>query len=270
MSNLAKLENARPQEYLARLQSRNPHFLDELSFRVKVTADLRFSPFSAPERIREAIEQNRRALEDLPTEAELEPLIDAVRKALASCSEKTIRQQVAQLIGAFPNANPTDPETYIAALVFDLLDSQIPDAILILACQEIRRTARFLPTIAEVIEAANRHRGRWEDVLALPETLARTRQQLSTALESGERTLKRVEADGVFVRDTLPPSLPKLQRKPAIHYPSLQHEFEGDQAMLQAIGALDANRQCEASVALARRGREAAEAVIRKHREVLT
>lgn len=268
MSNLATLEKARPEEMLARLQTRNPHYLPDLLSRIKVSEDLSFGRFSPPERIRQALDRNRENLEALPSDNDVEQLVQAVRKALSVCSEKNIRRQVAQLIGSFPNANPTDPETYIAALVFDLLDSQIPDAILILTCQELRRTCRFVPAIAEVIDTANRHLEQWQQVLTIPDTLSRVRQRLTYAVQTTEKALQESRSDDGKPKPPLPPSAtPSPPRSISIHYPSLQREFAADQAMLEAIAALDANEQCAASVALVRYGRQAAEALIRNKQE---
>jgi len=196
MNSLALIDKSRPEECLARLQSRNPYFLAELSSRINVQEDLSFTWYTPVERIRLAADENRRKLEALPDQGDLRQLAEAVEKALSICSEKGARRHVAHLIGAFPNASPTDPETYVAALVFDVLDCQIPDAILLLTCQEIRRTSRFVPTISEVIGTAQHYLSEWQQVLAGTEALSRTRERLVYATSCAERTLAHVLAHG--------------------------------------------------------------------------
>lgn len=196
MNSLAVFDQSRPEECLARLQSRNPYFLADLTSRISVRPNINFSWYSPVEKIKLAAEENRRNLEALPNQGDLEQLAEVVGKALSICSEKAVRRHVAHLIGAFPNASPTDPETYIAALVFDVIDCQIPDAILLLTCQEIRRTSRFVPAISEVIGTAQHFLSEWQKVLACTETLSRTREGLAYATRSAERTLEHVLTQG--------------------------------------------------------------------------
>ncbi|MFO1131163.1 MAG: hypothetical protein U1E16_03970 [Hyphomicrobiales bacterium] len=196
MNSLAVIDKSRPEECLARLQSRNPHFLADLTSRLYARVNMDFTWYSPVERIQQALEENRRNLEALPDQDELEQLVEAVEKALSICSEKGARRHVARLIGAFPNASLTDPETYIAALVFDVMDCQIPDAILLLTCQQIRRTSRFVPTISEVIGTAQHYLSQWQQVLASTESLHRTRENLAYATQSAYRTLEHVRAHG--------------------------------------------------------------------------
>lgn len=196
MNSLAIIDKTRPEECLARLQSRQPQLLSDLASRLSVRPNLSFTWYTPVERIRQALEENRRNLAALPDQEDLGRLVEAVRNALATISERAVRRHVAQLIGSFPNANPTDPESYIAALVFDLLDCQIPDAVLALTCQEIRRTSRFVPTISEVIGAARQHLAQCQQLLNLEETLPRTRAQLEYGVQCAERTLAHVMTHG--------------------------------------------------------------------------
>ncbi|MGO4389437.1 hypothetical protein AB4Y85_18060 [Microvirga sp. 2YAF29] len=60
---------------------------------------------------------------------------------------------VGQLLTAYPTSKIGNPEAFFETLVFDLVDEGIPDIVMAAACQQLRRTSRFLPAIAEVIEA---------------------------------------------------------------------------------------------------------------------
>jgi len=52
------------------------------------------------------------------------------------------------------------------------------------ACRDIRRTLKFVPTIAEMLKLLRKHRERWEDrrVLACAENIGKTQQELRAAL----------------------------------------------------------------------------------------
>ncbi len=65
---------------------------------------------------------------------------------------RVISEQVAALIGSFPNCGPHNPQTYAGMLTNEIAAAD-PDAITLEAtCRIVRRTKNFAPTIAEVLE----------------------------------------------------------------------------------------------------------------------
>lgn len=60
---------------------------------------------------------------------------------------------VGQLLAAYPTSKIANPEAFFDTLVFDLLDEGFPDIVMAAACQQLRRSSKFMPAIAEVIEA---------------------------------------------------------------------------------------------------------------------
>ena len=196
MTNLAVVDKATPDQFLLRLYRQSPDFVASLLMRANARVNLSFSWYSPVERLKQALEENRSNLAALPNEADLEQLQLAAVQSLSRCTEKHIRREIAQLIGAFPNANPTDPETYIAALIFDLLDCQIPDFVLTITCQEIRRTSRFVPSIAEILSIARQCHADYRELTALADRVRRTRENLRYAAQIAERTLQHVLANG--------------------------------------------------------------------------
>lgn len=263
MNELTVIDKAKPVEALARLHSRSPLLVQELFHRINRCAYVNLTRWRGEAGLEEALEEARSILADLPRDQDVAALAAVVTDALATCTEPFIRQQVAQLIGAFPNASPTDPETYVTALMFDLRDARIPDAILMLACQEIRRTSKFVPAIAEIFQEAKRHLEAWEAVIALPEKVSRARQTMRMSIEHGEEDLRRLRDRPA--KQALSSTISPRPTGPGIHYPSLAREFEGDQTILNTIAALNADHQCAVSVKLVREGRTAAEALIRQH-----
>ncbi len=63
---------------------------------------------------------------------------------------------VGLMVGSFPNVRPYSPETYLEALVEALDQTGLPPASVAKACNEITRTRSFAPSVAEVIEMAER------------------------------------------------------------------------------------------------------------------
>src|SRR4051794_32084728 len=76
-----------------------------------------------------SLQEIRNQIEALPTPADAEALKREIADTLAAHSEALVRREIATLIGAYPNARPADPETYVKAMVFDLIDLGFPDAI---------------------------------------------------------------------------------------------------------------------------------------------
>ena len=82
----------------------------------------------------------------------------------------------AAMIAAIPSAQARVSETYADALVSELLhpddgDSELSAFVLYAASRAIRRTARFCPTIAEVLDAARIARNRLTRAITLTERL---------------------------------------------------------------------------------------------------
>ena len=73
--------------------------------------------------------------------------------ALATPATKLqIAQCLALLLKSFPNAGSADAEVYGGMLVQDVVAAQPAVGDIEEACRHIRRTSKFLPTIAEVLE----------------------------------------------------------------------------------------------------------------------
>ena len=86
-----------------------------------------------------------------------------IERLLNIRTEQALRKHVALLLGCFPNARPTDPEVYVQTFLFDVFDMRFSDAVVALACRDLRRSLRFPPTIEEFVSAAVRIRDGWRD-----------------------------------------------------------------------------------------------------------
>jgi hypothetical protein len=76
-----------------------------------------------------------------------------IAKATAPASVAETKTELALLVGAFPNASKGDLRIFGRMLVEDVAAQRPSVAALSLACRRLRRTARFVPTISEVLEA---------------------------------------------------------------------------------------------------------------------
>jgi hypothetical protein len=76
-----------------------------------------------------------------------------INKATSPASVAETKTELVLLVGAFPNSGKNDLRVYGRMLVEDVGAVRPSVAALSLASRKLRRTARFVPTIAEVLEA---------------------------------------------------------------------------------------------------------------------
>ena len=68
---------------------------------------------------------------------------------------------VVPLLGAFPNANPADPKVFVSTLIDDMAGCDASLVVIEAAVRKVRRTMKFLPSIAEVLEAIRDEETAW-------------------------------------------------------------------------------------------------------------
>jgi hypothetical protein len=74
---------------------------------------------------------------------------------------RVVKEQIALLIGSFPNGQPHNPEIYTNMMVAEIL-ATYPSAIELEAtCRTIRRSKNYLPTIKEVLEVLAQIKDEW-------------------------------------------------------------------------------------------------------------
>jgi hypothetical protein len=77
--------------------------------------------------------------------------------------EPRVRAAIALLLASFPNANPGNSEAYVGMMVEEVMaEDDVSLVVLESACSQIRRTSKFPPTTAEVIEAIREQAKLWE------------------------------------------------------------------------------------------------------------
>jgi hypothetical protein len=77
--------------------------------------------------------------------------------------EARVRAAIALLLASFPNANPGNSEAYVGMMVEEVMaEDDVSLVVLESACSQIRRTSKFPPTTAEVMEAIREQAELWE------------------------------------------------------------------------------------------------------------
>ena len=77
--------------------------------------------------------------------------------------QRFVSEQAAIPIGSFPNANPSSPEMYLRMLVEEIIAANPRASALEATCRHIRRTATWLPTVAEFLKVLRTEMERWEE-----------------------------------------------------------------------------------------------------------
>ena len=128
--------------------------------------------------------------EDLVGWDEFKALAAAVAPLLETATVPEIKKEIAMLLAAFPSK---DDLTAFAALTIAEISSERPTRLMLAAaCRELRRTSKFRPSIAEILQAL-RHverntslRLKARLIVGLPRYIGRARQILDERQE-GEK-----------------------------------------------------------------------------------
>lgn len=202
----------------------------------------------------------------LPDQQLLIEMAAAAAKGLAIISPSVAAREVATLVAAFPNAAPASPEIFMSTLIYDLLDLRIPDAILVEACRRLRRTSKFLPSISEVVRAAESLREDWRMVEALPTMATQARAQLEENLRAAAARLRQIEQRAeAQAAQVEPPKKPEPEKaRAAVRFATLAAAWKDDPEMLDLVGRADFELQITLSSVLARKGEPEARELLKR------
>lgn len=129
-------------------------------------------------------ERLTRQIAECPPASALTSIAEALGAALkAQPSRKVVQASVAILFDSRVRG-PQNPEIYLEALVYDLLDEGFPPAVVVAACQKLRREQTFTPEVAEVIAACREKLKSYGAVQKLAERLLEARAQVEEVLRS--------------------------------------------------------------------------------------
>ncbi len=74
-------------------------------------------------------------------------------RASEKATERDLRTELSLLVAAYPNAARSDLSAYGALLLKDVAAQQPSSYALATACKQLRRSKKFIPSVAEVLEA---------------------------------------------------------------------------------------------------------------------
>jgi hypothetical protein len=130
---------------------------------------------------RGAHQQCQRALALAPAAGSLEAFIRRLEiVAAATPDRRTTRRLIGLLVDAFPNGRPADFYVYCESLLHDAMSLEFSPQVVATACRILRRTVRFLPTVAEFVETCEAQR---KEIRAALHYAQRLQERLAKAAE---------------------------------------------------------------------------------------
>ncbi|MBQ0822112.1 hypothetical protein KBI52_18130 [Microvirga sp. HBU67558] len=138
------------------------------------------------------IEAFGKYLARIPTLSEMAEAKIALAEALDCPFDRNLtRLSVSVMLSAYPAGRPADPEAYFELMLIDLEEAGIQPAAIVAACQHLRRTSKFLPSISEVLEACRTKLDQYRTHLRAAEKAIETREKVERLID---RTRTALEA----------------------------------------------------------------------------
>lgn len=133
------------------------------------------------------VERARRELAQCPEPADLRAVAHGIRAAMAEQPDRRVVQTSLAVLFDSRARGPQNPEIYLQALTYDLVDEGFPPAVVVAACQTLRREQVFTPEIAEVIAACRKKAATYTGLASLAARLVKTRESVEAAIIEAER-----------------------------------------------------------------------------------
>lgn len=125
----------------------------------------------------------------------LQAAVSAASGVIAAAERPATTREIAVTLGrllkAFPNAGKADVETFGELLVGDVIDVRPSIAAVVQGCTKLRRTCKFLPNIAEVLEALREVDDGIRAARLRREAMPARVAELRRAVEEGKRAEER-------------------------------------------------------------------------------
>jgi hypothetical protein len=157
------------------------------------------------------------ALETVDRSGELLARYASARRAFAVRHDDeeeyrgSVSLQLAMLLGSFPTSNVPDVKVFTRMLLDEVMAEGVDAITLQAACQKIRRTSKFVPTISEILATIDQQRKLWTERVEAARNVHAMMQELERARY--ELEAKAAEAEGrahaaQLVQDSLEIDLP--------------------------------------------------------------
>lgn len=131
-------------------------------------------------------EEFRQDLAKFPSLGALAAVSEDLEAALALKPDRRVTQAAIAVLYDSRVRGPQNPEIYLEALTYDLADEGFPPAVVVAACQTLRRESTFTPEIAEVIAACRKKLAGYRAVANLAGRLFDIREQVEDAMKAAD------------------------------------------------------------------------------------
>lgn len=131
---------------------------------------------------RQRWEKAREILSAAPPADELSQHLQCLEAATeGGADERATRGMIGMLLDAYPHGRPT--QAFADTLLHDLVSMGFSPEVVARACQTVRRTCKFAPSVAEVVEACRAHQKEIGVRLAMVRRAARLLEQAAEIAE---------------------------------------------------------------------------------------
>jgi hypothetical protein len=131
-------------------------------------------------------DQVRQDLATLPQSEVLRELSDDLKAALALAPDRRVIQASVAVLFDSRVRGPQNPQIYLEALTYDLADEGFPPAVVVAACQSLRREGTFTPEIAEVLAACRKKLASYRAVAHLANWMSDVRKEIEDAIAAAD------------------------------------------------------------------------------------
>jgi hypothetical protein len=130
---------------------------------------------------------------------ELTPAVDKINTRLQKLNKPATKIEIANhlalLLKSFPNAGKDNAEVFGRMLCEDVAAQQPTAGGLEAACRQLRRTCRFIPTIAEVLEALDKAEGTQRQIIRTLSSFPEHRRKIIAQITHDKAMHERYERE---------------------------------------------------------------------------
>jgi hypothetical protein len=228
MNAIVKL-NRKPAYLLTSLAA-----LDAFALEAQAVVDIRVRIGKSVDQEPHTLEQADRqiaALLDLePCEQTINEVTRRLVDGLQPAATEQTRQEIALLVGAFPSGNVPDPAVYSPIMLREVIAIRPSVLALAAACNKLRRTCRWQPPIADVLQAIREEEALWRYRLRCVSEVSHEHAQALEKLEKARAWLARPDEQKKAERQERLDRLERLQ--PANQGRRCREEFGLEMASL--------------------------------------
>jgi hypothetical protein len=120
-----------------------------------------------------AVDRANQVMAIAPTSNQLEAYRGALVSAtsLETPDERANRALIGMLLDAFPHSRPPNLAAYAGSMLHDITREGFSPAVVVRACQDLRTTLKYPPSIAEMLEACREARQAMLNTLGVAERM---------------------------------------------------------------------------------------------------